>query len=104
MRQLHDLQQLQQPEQLQPLQKAPAQEPPQLLNGAGAVTVEAGKEREDQNPPRSRRHRHTNCAREPTADELPGIGTTNAEVELELRHLYWARRRRHHRNDSAQPT
>jgi hypothetical protein len=52
----------------------------------------------------SRRPRHHDRIQEPNADEFLSIGTTNAEMELELRQHYWARRRRHHQNDAAQPT
>jgi hypothetical protein len=86
------------------LQKTPAPKPPQLLDGSGANTIEAGKEREDQNPDRSRRHRHADCTWEPNADEFLSVATRNAEMGLELRQLYWARRRRRHQNDAAQPT
>jgi hypothetical protein len=86
------------------LQKAPAPKPPQLLDGDGANTIEAGKEREDQNPQRSHRHRHTDCAWEPNADKFLGLATNDAEMGLELRQLYWPRRRRRHQNDAAQPT
>jgi hypothetical protein len=58
-------------------------------------------EREDQNPQRSRRHRHTDYAWEPNADEFLGIAARNAEMGLELRQLYWARRRRRHQSDAA---
>jgi hypothetical protein len=86
------------------LQKAPAPKPPQLLDGDGANTIEAGKEREDQNPQCSHRHRHTDCAWEPNADKFLGLATNDAEMGLELRQLYWPRRRRRHQNDAAQPT
>jgi hypothetical protein len=86
------------------LQKTPVQKPPQLLDGVGAATIEAGKEREDQNPQHSRRHRHNDCAWEPNITEFLGIGTTNAEMRLELRHLYWTRRRRRHQSAAAEPT
>lgn len=86
------------------LKKTPVQTSPRPLDGDGATATEAGKEREDKNPQRSRRRRHTDCTWEPKADELLDVAANNAEMGLELRHLYWTRRRCHHQSAAAQTT
>lgn len=81
-------------------QQAPVQ-PPQLPENDRANALEAGQEREDENPKR-RRCRHSNRAKEPKAHK----SLEQVELGLDLEPPYsTAGRRRHQENDApGEPT